>query len=319
VPHEGSEHGRIFQQAAQLGVELKRLAPGVAGARVPAQAAIVMDWQNWWAVEYLPGPSDRLHYWEQIKTYYHPLHALNISVDIVPPDSDLDGYRLVVAPLLHLLRPGVAQNLEQFVERGGTLLMTFFSGIVDQNDRVAQGGYPAELRRLVGIHVEEFDPWTREMSNEIVISGGPLQGAYPCTLWGEVIHLEGARALGVFARDYYANGPALTVHEFGKGQAYYLATQASDELIAGLLHHLCQQGGVSPVLETPAGVEAAKRIRAGGRVVYFLLNHNDMPKVVDLPVGRFTELLSGKEIEGQLEIAARDVVVLQGQVLSSEH
>ncbi len=319
VPHEGSEHGRIFQQAAQLGEELKRLSAGVTGARVPAQAAIIMDWQNWWAVEYLPGPSDRLHYWEQIKTYYRLLHALNIPVDIVPADSDLGGYRLVVAPLLYLLRPGVAQKLEQFVERGGTLLVTFFSGIVDQNDRIALGGYPAELRRLLGIHIEEFDPWTREMSSEIVISEESLKGSYPCTLWGEVIHLEGARALGVFARDYYANGPALTVHKFGKGQAYYLATQASDELIKGLMHHLSREAGVSPVLETPAGVEATRRVHADGRVVYFLLNHNDMPEVVDLPVGRFTELLSGKEIEGQVEIAARDVVVLQGQALSSEH
>jgi len=311
VPHEGSEHGRIFQQAAQLGAELKRLSPGVVGARVPAQAALLLDWQNWWAVEYLPGPSDRLHYWEQIKTYYHALHVMNIAVDIVSPDSDLSSYHLVVAPLLHLLRPGVGQNLEQFVERGGTLLTTFFSSIVDQNDHIVLGGYPAELRKLLGIHVEEFDPWTREMSNEIVISGGSLQGTYPCTLWGELLHLEGARALGVFARDYYANGPALTVHGFGKGQAYYLATQASDELIAGLMRHLCLETGVSPVLETPVGVEATRRVHADGGVVYFLLNHNDSPEVVDLPMGRFIELLSGNEIEGWVEINARDVVVLQ--------
>ena len=319
VPHEGSEHGRIFQQAAQLGAELKRLSPGVVGAQVPAQVALVMDWQNWWAAEYLPGPSDRLRYWEQIKTYYRALHTMNIAVDIVPPDSDLSSYHLVVAPLLHLLRPGVAQNLEQFVERGGTFLTTFFSGIVDQNDHVVLGGYPAELRKLLGIHVEEFDPWTREMSNEIVISEGFLKGIYPCTLWGELLHLEGARALGVFARDYYANGPALTVHEFGKGQAYYLATQASDELVAGLMRHLCQETGVSPVLETPVGVEATRRVHTDGEAVYFLLNHNDTAEVVDLPMGRFTELLSGNEIEGWVEIAARDVTVLQGQALSAEY
>src|SRR5713226_6342034 len=319
VPHEGSEHGRIFQQVAQLGAELKRLSPGVVGAQVPAQVALVMDWQNWWAVEYLPGPSDRLRYWEQIKTYYHALHALNIAVDILPPDGDLSSYHLVVAPLLHLLRPDVAQNLEQFVERGGTLLTTFFSGIVDQNDHIVLGGYPAELRKLLGIHVEEFDPWTREMSNEIVISEGFLKGIYPCTLWGELLHLEGARALGVFARDYYANGPALTAHAFGKGQAYYLATQASDELITILMRYLCQDAGVSPVLATPVGMEATRRVHTDGQVVYFLLNHNDAAEVVDLPMGRFTELLSGNEIEGRVEIAARDVMVLQRQALSAEY
>src|SRR5205085_7175690 len=126
------------------------------------------------------------------------------------PGSDLSDYRLVVAPLLYLLRPGVAQVLERFVEQGGTLLTTFFSGIVDQNDHVVLGGYPGELRKLLGIHVEEFDPWTEEMTNQVVIEEGPLQGTYPCTLWGEVVRLEGARPLGVFASDYYANCPALT-------------------------------------------------------------------------------------------------------------
>ena len=310
VPHEGSEHGRIFQEAAQLGAELKRLSPDVVGSRITAQVAILMDWQNWWAVEYLPGPSDRLHYWEQIKHYYRALHGLNVVVDIVSPDSDLSTYRLVVAPLLHMLRPGVAQNLEQFVERGGTLLMTYFSGIVDQHDHVILGGYPAELRKLLGIHVEEFDPWTREMTNAMVIEDEPLKGVYPCTLWGELIWLEGARPLGVFASDYYANGPALTVHRFGQGHAYYLATHASDELIIGLMRQLCQEAAVLPVLKASIGVEATRRVRADGGIVYFLLNHNDRSEHVDLPERVFMLLLTGEEVAGQIEIAARDVVVL---------
>ena len=310
VPHEGSEHGRIFQQAAQLGSELKVLSPDVVGSRITAQVAILMDWQNWWAVEYLPGPSNRLHYWEQIKAYYHPLHRLGVAVDVVSPGSDLSNYRLVVAPLLYLLRSGVAQNLERFVEQGGTLLTTFFSGIVDQHDRVVPGGYPGELRKLLGIHVEEFDPWTEEMTNQVIIEEGPLQGTYPCTLWGEAVRLEGAHSIGVFGSDYYANSPALTVHQFGQGRAYYLATQGSDELLAGLTRLLCEEAAVSPALGVDERVEVTRRMRSDGRAVYFLLNHTERSERVALPAGVFTSLLSGEEVEGQIEIAARDVAVL---------
>jgi len=271
----------------------------------------VMDWQNWWAVEYLPGPSGRLHYWEHLRTWYRALHRLNVAVDVVLPDSDLSGYGLVIAPLLYMLRPGVAQNLERFVARGGILLTTFFSGIVDQNDHVVLGGYPAELRKLLGIHVEEFDPWTPHMTNEVVIDEGPLQGIYPCTLWGEVIHLEGAQALGVFASDYYALEPALTVHQFGAGKAYYIATQGSDELVDRLTQTLCQEAAISPVMSVPAGVEVTARVQADGRSIYFLLNHNETTEQVTLPAGKFISLLNGAEVEGQLEIAARDVVVLE--------
>jgi beta-galactosidase len=310
VPHEGSEHGRIFRQAAQLGAELKSLSPDVVGSHITAQVAILMDWQNWWDVEYLPGPSDRLRYWEQIKHYYRPLHELNVTVDIVSPDSDLSNYRLVVAPLLHMLRPGVSQNLEQFVEHGGTLLVTFFSGIVDQHDHVVLGGYPAELRKLLGIHIEEFDPWTVEMTNSIVIEDGPLKGTYSCTLWGELIHLEGAQAIARFASDYYANSPALTVNQYGQGRAYYLATHSNNELIAKLMHELCQKSAVSSVLKAPAGIEVTQRVGSDSRSLYFLLNHNNTPKQVDLPAGRFISLLTGDEVENRIELPAKDVAVL---------
>ncbi|GAC1564561.1 MAG: beta-galactosidase [Ktedonobacteraceae bacterium] len=310
VPHEGSEHTRIFQQVAQLGEDLHKLSPDVVGSRMSAQGAIVMDWQNWWNVEYLPGPSNRLHYWEQLLTYYRAFHTFNIAVDVVSPDSDLSKYKLVVAPLLHMVRPGVTKNFEQFVERGGTFLTTFYSGIVDQSGHVGLGGYPAALRKLLGIHVEEFDPLTPEMTNQVLIKEGALQGTYPATLWGELIHLEGAQALGVFASDYYANNPALTVNAFGQGRAYYLATQSNDELLDKLTKLLCQQASVSSVLEAPTGVEVTKRVRSDGKRVYFLLNHTELVQHVILPSGNFVSLLDGKGVTGQVEVGAVDAVVL---------
>jgi beta-galactosidase len=293
-----------------VGAELQRLAPEVADTHIKAQVAILMDWQNWWAVEYQPGPSNRLRYWEQIGAGYRPFHKLNVAVDTIAPDSDLSQYRLVIAPLLYMLRPGVAQHLQQFVERGGILLTTFFSGIVDQYARVVPGGYPSELRKLLGIYVEEFDPWTPEMSNELVVKEGALSGTYPCTLWGELVRAEGAQVLGTFAHDYYADQPALTVNRAGNGQAYYIATQGNDELLDKLAAHLYHEAGIEPVLESPDGVEITKRVRSDGRAIYFLLNYNEQPCKVALPGGTFRSLLDGRDVQGEVEIEAGGVVVL---------
>ena len=311
VPHEGSEHGRIFRQVADIGAELERISHAVVGSTVASQVALLMDWHNWWAVEYLPGPSDRLHYWEQLQLWYRALHRHNIAVDFVQPSDDLSPYRLIFAPLLYQLRSGVAKNLENFVSRGGTLVMTFFSGIVDQHDRVTLGGYPGELRKLLGIYVEEFDPWTPAMTNEINIKEGPLRGTYPCTLWGEVVHLEGAHALGTFVSDYYAQSSALTLNHFGEGRAYYIATQPSDELVNGLTDMLCHDADISPIMDVPGGVEVTMRAQADGRILYFLLNHNQTPEQIMLPSGVFTSLLTGEKVNNQIEIPTRDIVILQ--------
>nr|WP_198925148.1 beta-galactosidase trimerization domain-containing protein [Dictyobacter vulcani] len=311
VTHEGDEHNRIFKQAAQVGADLARLAPVVAGARTQSDVAILLDWENWWAVEYLPGPSDRLQYMEMIGRYYHAFHQQNVSIDIVKPDSDLSKYRLVVAPLLHMLRPGVAHNLESFVEQGGTLLTTFFSGIVDENDHVGMSGYPAELRKLLGIHVEEFDPLTPTMTNTLEIKEGALAGSYPSELWGELIHTEGAHTLGVFGSDYYAQQPALTVNHFGSGHAYYLATQSTPEFLDKLARELCQQANIAALLPVGKNIEVARRITSTGESVYFLLNHTRQAQTVTLPDGNFTSVLDEKAIAGQITIPAMDVIVLK--------
>ncbi len=310
VTHEGSEHTRIFQEAARVGGELQRLSEYIANSRVSAQAAVLVDWENWWALEYQPSPSDRLSYVQQLIAHYRGLHRLNIPVDVVAPDADFGSYHLIIAPLLYMLRPGVAENLQRFVERGGVLLTTYFSGIVDQNDHILLGGYPAPLRKLLGIHVEEFDPWPDDMSNEVKITEGELSGVYPCELWGELIHLEGAQAIGTFTSDYYADGPALTVNQFGQGKAYYIATQADPALLSKLSEQLCREAQLSPILASPEGVEVTRRVRPDGQVIYFILNHTGQTQRVSLPAGTFRSLLDDKQITGEAEISAVDAMVL---------
>jgi beta-galactosidase len=311
VTHEGSEHNRIFRQTIQLGAELERISQVVVGSRIHAQVAMIMDWDSWWDVEYLPGPNDRLHYAELLGKYYHAFHQLNVGVDVVQASSDLSGYRIVIAPLLHLLHRGDAQNLTRFVENGGVLLTTFFSGIVDEYDHVGLGGYPAELRDLLGIRVEEFDPWTQEMWNNVVISEGGLAGTYRCELWGELVHLAGAQALGTFECDYYAQHPALTVNHYGNGYAYYLATQPDDDLLTMLAHEFCQQAGVNPALADAGPLEVTKRVQDDGTEIYFVLNHTGQTQHVPLPSGAFISLLSDEAVPEGLEIAPLDAMILK--------
>lgn len=313
VTHDGNEHTRIFRQSAQVGEELEQIAPVVAGTHLTSQVAIVLDWENWWCVEYLPAPSDRVRYLDLVYTYYRAFHQMNVAVDIVHPSSDISKYRVVVAPLLHMLHPGVAANLTNFVESGGTLLTTFFSGIVDENDHVGLGGYPKELRTLLGIRIEEIDPWTPDMKNELVIKAGPLAGTYPCDLWGELIHEEGAQTIGAFASDYYANFPALTVNQFGAGRAYYVATQINEELAAKLLREVCLEASIAPLIQTSSNIEVTRRVSTTGSEIYFLLNHTQQAQHLTLPSGTFTSLLTSTSMSGDIEIPAMDVVIAQKQ------
>jgi beta-galactosidase len=310
VGHAGHEHTRVFGEVARLGAELGSLDAGILGARLPARVALVFSWPNWWNVEYRPGPSSALDYVAEAQRYYRPLWDRNIAVDVVPPDRDLSGYDLVIAPLLNMVSAEQGAALTRYVERGGVFLTTFFSGVVDENDRAWLGGYPGPLRRMLGIWVEEFDPLTPDMRNAVVVpeGAGAPAGRYSCDLWCDLVHLEGARALATYGEDFYAGRPAITEHRFGQGRALYVATRPDAALIAGLVAGLLADLGVTAPLDAPPGVEVTRRERAG-RGYTFVLNHTPQPARIPLPAP-MQDLLTGQTHTQSLLLAPLDVAIL---------
>jgi beta-galactosidase len=312
VDHVGHEHTRVFGEVQTLGVELDSLGDALLDSRQDARVALLFDWENWWAIDYSSGPSVDLNYIRTCKRYYHALWQANIAVDVVRPEADLSGYDLVLAPMLYMVRPGVADHLEAYVRQGGTLLVSFLSGLVDENDMATMDGYPGELRNLLGIWVEEFDPLLEGETRGVDMGEpwGRLQGEYRGGVLCDLLHLEGAQARATFSEDFYAGRPALTVNEYGQGKALYLAADVEDAMLADLLLTLCDERGIAPALDVPAGVEVTQRVKEG-QAYTFVLNHAAEEQSLHLPEG-CRDLLSGQALEGAVTIAAHDVWILEG-------
>lgn len=141
IDHAGHEHTRVFREMAELGAELAALGGEVIGSRIEARAAVLFDWDNWWAVEYSAGPSCMLHYLDEARNYYKALFAQNIPVDIIGCSDDFSKYSVIFAPILYMVKPGVDTRLCEFVKAGGRFVTTYFSGYVDEHDLVVTGGY----------------------------------------------------------------------------------------------------------------------------------------------------------------------------------
>ncbi|MCI5683949.1 MAG: beta-galactosidase, partial [Enterococcus gallinarum] len=164
IEHVGHENTRVFKETASLGEELSRLNE-VLGSETKAEVGVLFDWDNYWALEYTSGPTVDLTYVQQIHQYYRYFYEKNIATDLVSVDADFSKYQVLVAPVLYMVKAGMKEALESFVEQGGTLITTYMSGIVDQSDNVHLGGYPGPLRELAGIWVEEIDALAPEQTN----------------------------------------------------------------------------------------------------------------------------------------------------------
>jgi beta-galactosidase len=303
VPHERS---RVFSEVKALGAELRKLAV-VAGSLVKNKVAIAFDWHAWWAVETESKPG-RIDYAGWAQSLHRWFYEKNIGVDFIHPGADLSRYDLVLAPALYLLTAADAANLTAHVARGGTLLATYFTGIVDQNEHIVLGGYPALLQKTLGLWVEEWCPYPDGRTNGLKFSGDRKK--YRCEHWCDLLHLEGAEALATYTGDFFAGRPAITRHVHRKGCAYYLGTRPDAAGLDRLLGQACTEAKVRPVLKTPPGVEATLRESAGGQFL-FLLNHTDRTARISLNGQRGNDLISGKKIARTMTLPPLDAAAIQ--------
>lgn len=310
VPHVG-ENSRIFKEMTEFGNELPNLNE-IVGSDVKADVAIVLDYNNWWTVEFTPGPTALLNYLHNLQAYHYPLFEQNITTDVIPYDRDLSKYKVVIAPLLYMVKPGFKESVEKFVSDGGTFVTTFFSGVVNEYDEVFQGGYPGPLSDVLGLKVEEFEPMKSYTNNSLVMNEGPLNitGEFESKLWCDILQLDTAKSLAEYGSNFFKGAPALTVNSYGKGKAYYVATLPNNEFMQQFLKQVCADQGVTPVIETPEKVEAVIRSSEDNEYL-FIMNHNYEPVEVILPKGKYFDMISQASAEGSISLDAVRSVILR--------
>ena len=268
IEHVGHENTRVFREVADLGRELSGLGDTLIDSRLDTRVGIVFDWDNYWAVEMSSGPTVALRYVPQVSAWHEAFWSQNFPVDMVGVEADLSRYDVIVAPLLYMVKPGMAARITEFVRRGGIFLATFFSGLVNETDLVTLGGYPGELRALLGIWVEEIDALMPGRTNTMVMKQrlGGLDGAYECGICCDLLHPEGAEVLAAYGSDFYKGMPCLTRNRVEKGQAWYVSSSPEPKFLHALAGVLAAEKRIEPVLRTVPG-SGSHAAAQGGRVV----------------------------------------------------
>ncbi|WDF32560.1 beta-galactosidase [Arthrobacter agilis] len=290
LPHAGTD-SQTWRDVVGLGAALGRLGE-LAGTTVHADVALVFSWEAWWAHDQESHPSGDVRYIEQVHAAYTALWEAGLTVDVVAPGADLSAYRLVVVPNLYLIRDEHAAVITDFVRNGGSAFVTFFSGIVDENERVRPGGYPGAFLDLLGIRSEEFFPLHR--AHPLTLDNGS-----PASLWSETLRLTTAETVLRFATGPHSGAPAVTRNRVGSGEAWYTGTVLDGGVLKDLLLRAAAAAGVR-LPEAQSGLECVTR-RGAGHDYIFLINHSTEDR---------KHRVSGMELLTAEAVA--DVVVIPG-------
>ncbi|MGJ9374129.1 beta-galactosidase [Nesterenkonia sp. CF4.4] len=331
VPHAGTDSD-VFRSTVSLGETLRRLAP-VQGSQVHAEVALLFDYEAWWGAELDSHPINDLSYPQELLHWYRGLWESGVSVDVVHPSADLSRYRVIVVPTLYLVTDADAANIEAAARAGASVLVTCFSGIVDEHDAVRLGGYPGAFRELLGIRVEEF--WPLQAEEALRLDDGSR-----AEMWSEKIHLAAesgtsAEVIRRFAslshRDdmgsttgsvppsiaptgefTLAGWPAVTRREVGEGVAWYIGTRPDAQALHGLVQEVLIEAGVAPEqVDAGVGVDAVRRWTGEGedaQSFLFVLNHTGQDATLKV---KGVELLTGAKTRGRLTVPGGGVAVVQ--------
>ncbi|MHA7984968.1 beta-galactosidase [Rathayibacter sp. CAU 1779] len=311
LPHSGTA-SRTWGEVEALGNELP-LIKDALGATSRSDIAVLFDWDAWWALTETHGlPRNEFDYPQLVTDHYRPLLEAHHAVDLVSFDSDLSGYRMLVIPNAYLITDRFIDELTRFVQGGGVVVCSFFSGVVDESNQVRQPAYPGGLRTLIGGYIDEYWPAREGETFGVRFADDDAQES-TADWWQDSLQAESAAVRAVYTSGLLDGRPAVIENVVGEGRVVYLGTRLESAALARLLTGEAERVGIrSLIADAPAHVEATLRESADERFL-FLVNHSETDAAtVALPfAGR--DLLTGTDVEYALTLAPLGVAVVGGR------
>lgn len=288
IDQYGGDDTRVYREVKEIGESLDVLRE-LTESRVKAQAAIIYDIESRWALEDSKGPRNKgLFYHEAVMKSYQALKRYGMNVDVIDEEMPLDKYKVVVAPMMYMMRAGIEEKIRKFVTDGGILFMTYWSGIADENDLCFTGGTPHKLMDVLGLRSEEIDG----MEDGDFIYVMPVLGnslgiskEYSCNHLCELISVNGASTLMTYKNKFYAGKPALTCNNYGKGHAYYICADMEQAFYDDIYSLILQNEKISGLMKgIPENVEISSR-ETDAHIYIFIQNYGNETIKVEFPAG----------------------------------
>jgi len=302
---------RRYREIAGMGKDLERVAKLLEGTTAVSPVAFYVDYESEWAKT---APEVRA-FDERRADYYRAFKRLGTNIDVTGRGRDLSRYKIVVAPMLYMVNDEMVEQFTRFVRAGGTVVLTFRSGVKEWDNSVTMEPLPGRLRKLAGIEIEEFepllniDPDLREGAMPLNGIAAPFTGrASAGTIWADILEPKSAQVLAKYGKKFYAGKAAVTLNKVGEGEVVYLGTHLTRDFAEALASWLLVRHQISPPFPVPDQVDVASREK-GGKKLLFVMNFSNTAQSVTLRRS-YRSVLTEREVNGSVVIPARDLVIL---------
>lgn len=266
---------RAYREVEQVARELANIP---AFTPEPARVAVLVDYDDWWALQIDPHQQE-FSYLSVALSIYQDLWAVGVPVDLRRRSEAIDGYEVVIVTCPNLIDEEQAERWRQFVEGGGRLMVTFRAFVKAPANNWSDKPLPAGLDTLLGLQVEEALGLPPDMRGAARNATGSL--SFPYWRWAELLTPTTAQPLLFYNQFYWRDQVAATVNKVGRGAAVYVGCWFEHMLPRTIWEALGLDAFALP-FTLPEGVEGIALNFEDGQAGLLLLNHNSEPKTIHL-------------------------------------
>ena len=266
-----NRRGRKFREVQSFFREVPQYAQALE-APIHSAVAIVYDYDSLASFR-IQRQSLLLDCPGEMKKLYKAFYDRNISVDVIPAEADLTGYQIVLLPQLTVMKPEFQAKAERFVREGGTLVLTYRTGVKDPDNNLFFGEVlPVGYAGLAGVTVAETES-LQEQNAFPVVGEGAFAGADGYGgVFRDMLEVRDAEVLYRYGDSFYREFAAATRKRQGPGAVYYLGCSLDEGTISRLAETILAERGIEAI-PSPEGVEIVTRGGAGQKI-RMLMNHN---------------------------------------------
>jgi beta-galactosidase len=263
-------------EARAVGAEMGRLAHATT---VQAPVALLFDYESIWATDIQPQGRDYRPL-ELVLAFYSSVRRLGLDVDVIPPNGDLTGYKIIVCPLQIFWTDDLTRRIQ---DCGGVCVLGPRTGSKTCEFQIPDSLPPGNARALIDVTVARVES----------LRPGYIEPAGPFSVTRWLEHIESPLT------------PRATTDD-GKGiwyqnaQCDYIACWPDHHLLGTILAERATQAGLI-TRDLPDGL----RVRRRGDVTFVINYENASVDLCDyIPEAATFAYLIGGQILPPAGIAA---------------
>ena len=287
---------RTFREAQKISSEIKNLGEKLVNIKPRSEIAILYSIESFNALRVKPF-SENITYADLVNQVHRSLFEQNTRADFITPadTARFKDYSLIIVPPLYVSNERVLKNINDYVHDGGTVVMMFKSGFMDENSNVRPVEAPGILKESCGFHYQEF-----YNIEKIPFAENPFYVREEDNYgygFAELLIPASTKPLVEYKHHFMKKFPAVTMNEYGKGILIYEACMVSDEIQKRILADAMNKAGIKNemIVENPSFPVI---IRSGrnqqDKQIHYLFNYSAQP-VEKKVTGNCMELTEGKQ------------------------